>query len=232
MKIAYIYSAFINIGGADKIIIGKANYMAQQWGYDVYLITDSQNDIEPFFPLSEKVHLTDLGINFFQQYQYGPLKRLWVYLKLMRRYRQGLTDILSKIRPDVVVSTFGRDAKFVDLYKKYARAVIAEVHTTKSNLRALPNLRLKGGVYKLLAAYIEHQLNASARRFDDVVVLNNLEQDLWKPVRQVTVSKKRHLRGAGRIRESPGPAHRDMATGGPAPSRLDAPHVLHGCHAR
>ena len=42
MKIAYIYPAFINIGGADKIIIGKANYMADEWGYEVYLITDSQ----------------------------------------------------------------------------------------------------------------------------------------------------------------------------------------------
>ena len=36
MKIAYIYLAFINIGGADKIIISKANYMADHWGWEVY----------------------------------------------------------------------------------------------------------------------------------------------------------------------------------------------------
>ena len=187
MKIAYIYPAFINIGGADKIIISKANYMADSWGYEVYLITDSQNGLQPFFPLSEKVHLIDLDINFFQQYQYGPLKRLMVYLRLMRKYKLELTNTLAEIQPDVVISTFSRDAKFVGLYKKYAKAAIAEVHTTKKNIRALPNLRLKGGVYKLLAAYIEHQLNVSAKRFDEVVVLNTLEEELWRPIRKVRV---------------------------------------------
>ena len=187
MKIAYIYPAFINIGGADKIIISKANYMADQWGYEAFLITDSQNGLQPFFPLSEKVHLVDMDINFFQQYQYGPLKRLIVYLRLMQKYKQALTKTLVKIRPDVVISTFSRDAKFVNLYKRYAKATIAEVHTTKKNIRALPNLRLKGGVYKLLATYIERQLNASAKKFDEVVVLNDLEEELWQPVRQVKV---------------------------------------------
>ena len=187
MKVVYIYPAFINIGGADKIIISKANYMADQWGCEVFLVTDSQNGIEPFFPLSEKVHLVDLDINFFQQYQYGPVKRLMVYLRLMRKYEKALVKALVDISPDVIVSTFSRDAKFVGLYKKHSKATIAEVHTTKSNLRALPNLRLKGGMYKILANYIEHQLDASAKRFDEVVVLNALEEELWKPVRQVQV---------------------------------------------
>ena len=187
MKIAYIYPAFINIGGADKIIISKANYMATEWGWEVYLITDSQNGLEPFFPLSERVHLEDLDINFFQQYQYGPLRRLAVYLRLMRRYRKAMEQKLAELRPDVVVSTFSRDAKLVGLFKRYAKTAIAEVHTTKKNIRALPNLRLKGGVYKLLANYIEHQLNASARKFDEVVVLNTLEEELWRPVRPVKV---------------------------------------------
>lgn len=187
MTIAYIYPAFINIGGADKIIISKANYMADHWGYEVYLITDSQNGLPTFFPLSPKVHLIDLDINFFQQYQYPPLKRLMVYLKLMRRYRKAMERTLQQIRPDIIISTFSRDAKFVGLFKKYAKAVIAEVHTTKKNIRALPNLRLKGGFYIFLAAYIERQLNNSAKRFDEVVVLNSLEEDLWKPVRKVRV---------------------------------------------
>lgn len=187
MTIAYIYPAFINIGGADKIIISKANYMADHWGYEVYLITDSQNGLPTFFPLSPKVHLIDLDINFFQQYQYPPLKRLMVYLKLMRRYRKAMERTLQQIRPDIIISTFSRDAKFVGLFKKYSKAAIAEVHTTKKNIRALPNLRLKGGFYIFLAAYIERQLNNSAKRFDEVVVLNSLEEDLWKRVRKVRV---------------------------------------------
>lgn len=187
MKIIYTYPAFINIGGADKIIINKANYLAEQMGYEVYLITDSQNGLKPFFPISDKVKMIDLDINFFQQYQYSPLKRLWVYQKLTRQFKMRMSKVLEDIKPDILISTFSRDAKFVGLYKRYAKATIAEVHTTKKNIRALPELRRKGFPYTLLANYIEHQLNLSAKQFDELIVLNALEEKLWEPVRKVRV---------------------------------------------
>lgn len=187
MKIAYTYPAFINIGGADKIIINKANYMAEKMGYDVYLITDSQNGLKPFFPVSEKVKMIDLDINFFQQYQYSPIKRFLIYKKLTNLFKQRISKLLADIKPDVLISTFSRDAKFVGLYQKYAKTTIAEVHTTKKNIRALPELRRKGFPYTLLANYIEHELNQSAKQFDEVIVLNNLEKELWAPVRDVRV---------------------------------------------
>lgn len=187
MKIAYTYPAFINIGGADKIIINKANYFAEKMGYEVYLITDSQNGLKPFFLISDKVKRIDLNVNFFQQYEYSPLKRLWVYNRLMRKYQQKMEHTLSEIRPDILISTFSRDAKLVELFKKYSKAAIAEVHTTKKNIRALPELKRKGFPYTILANYIEHQLNSSAKKFDEVIVLNNLEEELWKPVRNVRI---------------------------------------------
>lgn len=187
MKIAYTYPAFINIGGADKIIINKANYMAEKMGYDVYLITDSQNGLKPFFPVSDKVRMIDLDVNFFQQYQYSPLKRFWVYRRLTNLFKQRMSKLLAEIRPDILISTFSRDAKFVNLYKRYAKATIAEIHTTKKNIRALPELRRKGFPYTLLADYIEHELDKSAKQFDEVIVLNNLEKELWAPVRNVRV---------------------------------------------
>lgn len=187
MKIAYTYPAFINIGGADKIIINKANYMAEKMRYDVYLITDSQNGLKPFFPVSDKVKMIDLDINFFQQYQYSPLKRFWVYRRLTNLFKQRMSKLLAEIRPDILISTFSRDAKFVNLYKRYAKSTIAEVHTTKKNIRALPELRRKGFPYTLLADYIEHELDKSAKQFDEVIVLNNLEKELWAPVRNVRV---------------------------------------------
>ena len=187
MKIVYTYPAFINIGGADKIIINKANYLAEKMEYDVYLITDSQNGLQPFFPVSDKVKMIDLDINFFQQYQYSPIKRFFIYWKLTRQFKQRMSNLLEGIKPDILISTFSRDAKFINLYKKYSKVTLAEVHTTKKNIRALPELRRKGFPYTLLANYIEHQLNNSAKQFDEVIVLNTLEEELWKPVRKVRV---------------------------------------------
>ena len=187
MKIVYTYPAFINVGGADKIIINKANYLADKLGYEVYLITDSQNGLKPFFPISENVKHIDLGLNFYQQYQYPPYKRLWIYLKLMRQYKKMMKEQLSKIQPDVLISTFTRDASLADIYKCYSKATIAEVHTTKGNIRALPELKRKGGLYKYMAAYIEWQLNHAAKKYDELVVLNTLEKELWAPVREVRI---------------------------------------------
>lgn len=42
MKIVYIYPAFVNVGGIDKIIINKVNFLADKLRYEVYLITNSQ----------------------------------------------------------------------------------------------------------------------------------------------------------------------------------------------
>lgn len=187
MKIAYTYPAFINVGGADKIIINKANYFAEKLGYEVYLITDSQNGLDPFFPISSKVIHIDLGLNFFQQYQHPFYKRLWIYLKLMRQFKKGMVQLLDKIKPDILISTFTRDASLASIYKQHTKVTIAEVHTTKNNIRALPELRRKGGLYRIIAYYIERQLNTSAKQYDEMVVLNTLEKDLWAPVRDVRV---------------------------------------------
>jgi hypothetical protein len=50
MKIVYLYTALTTIGGADRIIIQKANYLADVYRHEVYIITDSQCN-KPFsFP--------------------------------------------------------------------------------------------------------------------------------------------------------------------------------------
>ena len=53
MKIVYLYTALTTVGGADRIITQKANYLADEMGYDVYILTDSQNGRPPIFPLSK-----------------------------------------------------------------------------------------------------------------------------------------------------------------------------------
>ena len=42
MKIVYLYTSLTTVGGADRIVIQKANYLADVMGHEVYEITDSQ----------------------------------------------------------------------------------------------------------------------------------------------------------------------------------------------
>ena len=75
MKIVYLYTSLTTVGGADRIVIQKANYLADVMGHDVYVITDSQAGRAVIFPLSPKVKHIDLDINFDRQYRHGLLLR-------------------------------------------------------------------------------------------------------------------------------------------------------------
>ena len=37
MKIVYLYTSLTTIGGADRIVIQKANYLADVMGHEVYV---------------------------------------------------------------------------------------------------------------------------------------------------------------------------------------------------
>ena len=39
MKIAYVIDSLASKGGAERILSDKMNYMADHFGYDVYVIT-------------------------------------------------------------------------------------------------------------------------------------------------------------------------------------------------
>lgn len=44
MKIAYIYTGLLTIGGADRVLTDKANYFADKMNFDVFIITDSPRE--------------------------------------------------------------------------------------------------------------------------------------------------------------------------------------------
>ena len=73
MKIVYIYSQLTISGGADRVLTDKANYLAEH-GYDITIITESQMGRPVVFPLSPKVRLIDMGIDFDKQYGHNIQK--------------------------------------------------------------------------------------------------------------------------------------------------------------
>ena len=99
MKIVYIYSSFTIAGGADRVVIEKANYLAE-YGYDVTIVTDSQHKRATFYPLSSKVQLKDLSIDFEKEYKYNPIIRIFLYFNLMKKYKKELSDFLYSEKPD------------------------------------------------------------------------------------------------------------------------------------
>lgn len=149
MKIVYLYTSLTTVGGADRIVIQKANYLADVMGHEVYVITDSQTGRAVIFPLSPKVKHIDLNINFDRQYRHGLLLRSLCYFMLMFVYRKKLGRLLEHIKADIVISTLGRDIDFLTQLNDGSRKV-GEAHTTRMNLRKTQDLLEGGFVHRMI----------------------------------------------------------------------------------
>ena len=92
MKIAYVIDSLASKGGAERILSDKMNYMADHFGYDVYVITCYQNTkTDPnVYYLSDKVKQVNLSIHYYAQYHYRYPMRLWVKSSIYRRMKNGL----------------------------------------------------------------------------------------------------------------------------------------------
>ena len=105
MRILYVFHSLAYWGGIERILVDKMNYLASEYGYDVYMLTTGQGKHPIPYLLNPLVHLEDLDIRMHQQYHYHGLKRLLVYWKLTRLFKQRLADRIKTIQPDVIVCT-------------------------------------------------------------------------------------------------------------------------------
>lgn len=105
MKIAYIHDALARIGGVERILTDKMNYLAEVYGYNIYLITSSQGKHSYPFPLSSKVTHVDIDARFHVQYQHRYPKRLWIKWRIDKRFKKNLKEAIDRISPDIIIGT-------------------------------------------------------------------------------------------------------------------------------
>ena len=177
MKIYYIYTALVTKGGADRVIAEKANWLAE-YGHEVAIVTDTQMGREPVFPLSPKVRLIDLAIDFSKEYGHGFLMRIYMYYKLMHQYRKKMTEVLMQNHPDIVITTLGRDISFITKIKDGSRK-IGEAHTTKNFIRNFHLLEQRNIIFRYLTKYFRWNMDRKVSQLDALVVLTSQDQHDW-----------------------------------------------------
>lgn len=185
MKITYIYTALVTRGGADRVITNKANWLAEH-GYDVMIVTDTQLGREPIYPLSNKVVLYDLAIDFSLEYGHSLPVRAWWYFKLMRQYRKKLTEVLMKRQSDVVITTLGRDLDFLTKIKD-GSVKIGESHIARQFSRNFHLMEQKGGLHKMIAQRWRKKQEKDVSKLDALVLLTREDANSWKGVTKTFV---------------------------------------------
>lgn len=179
MRIAYVYDAIARIGGVERILVDKMNYLAEVYGYEVHLITAAQGKHPFSFPLSDKVRHRDIDARFHVQYQYGYPKRLWMKWKLDRRFKLNLAKAIAEIDPDIVVGTTYYKADVICRLRCRARKVI-ESHCAKSYTGQNDGIRRNGVVQWFHNRQLDKYNRTIERRSDAIVALTRGDAAEWK----------------------------------------------------
>lgn len=177
-KIAYCIPSLYWPSGMERVISLKANYFAEHFDYDIYIILTDGKDKEPYFPLSPKVNIINLDVNFDHSYGKSLLIRLFLYLCKQITYRRRLTNCLMNLRPDITISTIRREINFITSIKD-GSIKFGEIHFSRANYRDLNQEKLPLFLKKIMVKLWMNQLVSRINRLEKFVVLTHEDRKLW-----------------------------------------------------
>ena len=180
MTIAYIVESLVPKGGTERIISEKANYFAEQYNYNVYIITCTQQQGQAnAFQLSSSVKQIKLGIPYYSQYRYKYPKRLFVKLSLNRKLKKAVTETVQQINPDILIGIGHYRADFICSINCHAKKII-ECHETRQF--TLLEKGKKGSLLSRINTLLLRNLyfQTIEKKADAVITLTEGDRKEWK----------------------------------------------------
>ena len=184
-KIVYCTPALYSAGGTERVVSVKANYFADVLGYDVTVIVTEGKNGNSFFPLSDKVEVINLGINFEELWNISFVKKVLLYLKKQRKYKKSLTNELLRIRPDITITTLRREINFINEIPD-GSIKIGEQHLSRTNYRKIDTRFSK--FYEIsFFRWWKDRVVSSLNKLDRLVVLTSDAASEWPELSNITM---------------------------------------------
>ncbi|MCD7900833.1 MAG: glycosyltransferase [Bacteroides sp.] len=90
MRLLYITNGLSGSGGLERVLSIKLSYMADNYKYEVHIITLNEDRVKPFYVFSHKIQIHSIALSKKTRVQY-----LFHYIKQMR-------EKVNKIQPDII----------------------------------------------------------------------------------------------------------------------------------
>ena len=188
VKILYLLpGGLFNSAGMERVTTIKANYLAEQPGYDVSILTTEQMGRPVFYPLSDKVRLYHLDIGIHENFgKESYFQKCVSRFKKIREYKRKLEQVLNEIRPDITISTLGLDIGFINDLKD-SSIKIGELHFP-GNFRELMARKLSGNpIPNLIAKIRTWEMRRKCEELHRLIVLTEEEKVYWKNQANISV---------------------------------------------
>ena len=184
-KIVYCTPALYSAGGTERVVSVKANYFADVLGYDITIIVTEGKNGNSFFPLSDKVKVINLGLNFEELWNITFIKKVLLYLKKQRKYKKLLTNELLRIRPDITITTLRREINFINEIPD-GSIKIGEQHLSRTNYRKIDARFSK--LYEIsFFRWWKDRVVTSLTKLDRLVVLTSDAASEWPELTNITM---------------------------------------------
>ena len=185
LKIVYLTPALYMAGGVERVLTLKANYFAEHFGYDITIILTEGKGKPLFYPLSDKIKVVNLDIDFEELWTCSFAKKIFVYLKKQRLFKKALTKELMRLRPDITISLLRREINFLNDIKDGSRK-IGELHVNRANYRNF-EANDSNCVKSLFAKFWMRSLVTKLTRLDRFVVLTEEDKSAWPELQNICV---------------------------------------------
>lgn len=196
MKIVFLIDQIHKHGGGERVLIEKANYFTEKFGYEITIITTEQKNKEPRYDLINSVNIKDLAINYNRSISYFSLdnikKGFIHYLKLKKNIKQ--------IKPDFIILMSDAFDYYFLPFIIHKSKILKEFHSSQYN-----NFNKKKGVKYKINNYINNKydylilLNLDEKKMfdnDNTIVIPNSVKSNTNKIAKLTTKK---VISAGRI---------------------------------
>ena len=174
MKVVYCIQDNFRVGGMERVLANKANYLASH-GFEVCIITTDQQGKASYFSLDKNVRCYDLGINYFSA------SSRWQYLHCIVEHKKKLNKLLRELNANIVISMFDQETEFLPSIHDGSKKIL-ELHY--NYFIAMPRLK---GIRGLYHHYKNRKRAANIKKYDRFVVLTHEDREAWVNFKNIDV---------------------------------------------
>lgn len=185
-KLVYIIGGIWNGSGMERVLIMKANYMADIAGYDVTILLTEDGNGPSYFPLSNKIKCHNVHVNFDELYKFPIYKRVFKYFIKQCLYKHRLTLFLMQLKPDITVTAMRREINFINDIPDGSKKV-GEIHFGRIGYREVNFKFLPTFINKIISQVWINKLLREVKRLSAFVVLSQEDKLYWPELDNVHV---------------------------------------------
>ena len=156
------------------------NWLAAHTEHEITILTTEPvpaGTPKCYFPLSEKVQVEELNIDFNADYTKPLLSKYYAHMRRMSAYKRALTEYIRTHEIDLCISLGGKEIAFL---RHLPCRTIAEMHFAMDQRRQLLMANHTGAFWSLLGAIRTRQLVRDVKPLERLVVLTEADKAAWE----------------------------------------------------